>query len=54
MKARTLLGTLLVIAAVVYIVYVWAWPQLRTPVEQHKGNVPPRVQINMPDPGDGG
>ena len=53
MKAKTLIGTLLVIGAVVYVVYVWAWPQLRGPVEQQKGNTPPKVQINMPNP-DGG
>ena len=53
MKAKTLLGTLLVVGAVVWVVYVWAWPQLRGPVNQQKGNMPPKVQINMPNP-DGG
>jgi hypothetical protein len=53
MKAKTLIGTLLVIGALVYVVYVWAWPQLRVPVEQQKGNTPPKVQVNMPNPGGG-
>jgi len=53
MKAKTLLGTLLVVAVVVYVLYMWAWPQLRGPVQQQKGNVPPKVQINMPNPGGG-
>ena len=53
MKAKTLLGTLVVIGIVVFVIYVWAWPQLKSPVNEGKHNLPPKVQINMPNPGGG-
>jgi hypothetical protein len=53
MKAKTLLGTLVVIGILVFVIYVWAWPQLKSPVNEGKHNLPPKVQINMPNPSGG-
>jgi hypothetical protein len=50
MKAKSLFW-LLVVAALIGVLYFWAWPQLQNGFSQNKGQVPRTVVIRMPTPG---
>lgn len=49
-KPKTLLWTILVVGGLVYVLYVWAWPQIEGPARQQRDR-PPKVVIEMPNPG---
>lgn len=51
MRPKTLLWTIVVVGSFVWVVYFWAWPKLQGPVSQSKDRLPPKVEIQMPNPG---
>jgi len=50
MRLKSLLGLLLV-AALVFGGYLWAKPQFERELKKGEGRLPPKVVIEMPNPG---